>query len=635
MRAFLRVLVVIVLISGADNAFAWIYPEHRRIALLAIQKLSPEQRAILDKLWFKARVGYEGRLTDLVIDPSQSIAPTQLDYASWTAIAGDHSCSPEQMLAAVLKSNWILRVADIAAELQINIEKSRTRSRHINAIRDSDIRLQRADPEYATRAGSNNVHFLLARPDVSTTLEQYLVACLSSGSSLNALGAYSWFHASAMSKAARYATGNLAEQEMSALILGAMADEAFALHFLEDVYASGHTAGTWGVASVRKGTHDYYNENGIEVATWEGKRTISLGDAYMRPEDAEIAATAVLLSLSQFIKAADGEWKTDYVDLLAAANKSDTFNVCENNFMPDRRPGEARTSGGLGPFAFLLEVLRQTPVPGLATGLGEIPRFRSELGMFYGISTSLNASSLHGGFGELQSKTGVVAGIEANVRLGLGLDGVLNQAGDGLVFLQAGFRQDASSSNQFADSYSGVPGGAVTAAIPGRSAFNIRLRLPFWLVPGDMIVAAPILLFASPKSMTKMAVTAANGGLIPWQSGIASPIGRFQFVFGREVGVSLYGIGSRQQDALLIPNPGSPSYLVTYRSTKFDFPILEYSPVRTFSLNQSSSLIIQLTAGFDLPQVTSVILPAGEAPPSLKTTWYGGIRILFDWRRYM
>ena len=33
----------------------------------------------------------------------------------------------------------------------------------------ADVRLQRADTEYATRAGSNNAHFLLARPKVDFT----------------------------------------------------------------------------------------------------------------------------------------------------------------------------------------------------------------------------------------------------------------------------------------------------------------------------------------------------------------------------------------------------------------------------------------------------------------------------------
>ena len=150
-------------------------------------------------------------------------------------------------------------------------------------------------------------HFLLARPDVDTDAREYLTACLKEGAELNALGAYSWFHISALSKAVRYATENLTSEEKSALILSALADEAFALHFLEDVFASGHTAGTWGNASQRKGTHDYYNEHGLEVVTWDGQRMILMGDAYMRPQDAEVAAIRVAMSLEELLDAASGK----------------------------------------------------------------------------------------------------------------------------------------------------------------------------------------------------------------------------------------------------------------------------------------------------------------------------------------
>ena len=71
-----------------------------------------------------------------------------------------------------------------------------------------------------------------------------------------------------------------------------LADEAFALHFMEDVFAAGHVAGTWGDVSQRKGTHDYYNESGLEVRTRQaGANTaVLMGDAHMRPEDAQRAA---------------------------------------------------------------------------------------------------------------------------------------------------------------------------------------------------------------------------------------------------------------------------------------------------------------------------------------------------------
>ena len=165
-------LLVLAIIICTVKSFAWIYPEHRDITLFAIQNLSPEYRLILDKLWAEARTGYEERLTTAVIDATQSINPTQLDFASWPAISGDHSCSPENMLHNVLQTDWILKVADVAAHLKIDLLESENRHEHINALRDSDIKLQRVDPEYATRAGSNNVHFLLARPDADTKVRE-------------------------------------------------------------------------------------------------------------------------------------------------------------------------------------------------------------------------------------------------------------------------------------------------------------------------------------------------------------------------------------------------------------------------------------------------------------------------------
>lgn len=47
------------------------------------------------------------------------------------------------------------------------------------------------------------------------------------------------------------------------------------------------------------------------------------------------------------------------------------------------------------------------------------------------------------------------------------------------------------------------------------------------------------MLLLSPKDFSEMAVTAVNGGLIPWHLGMATPIGRFQIVLGREAAIYL------------------------------------------------------------------------------------------------
>jgi hypothetical protein len=582
-------------------------------------------------LWSDARVGYESRLTEAVIDATQSTNPLFLDFASWPAISGDHSCSPENLLYNVLQTDWILQVADIAAQLKIDIANSESRSEHINSIRDSDINFQRVDPEYATRAGSNNVHFLLSRPEVGTNAREYLIACLIESAELNALAAYTMYHITALLKVARLSQENLTSEKRSALILSALADEAFALHFLQDVFAAGHVAGTWGDASQRKGTHDYYNENGLAVTTWDGKRAILMGDAYMRPQDAELSANTIRLSLEQLLDVASGTVSIDY----SATNEtfesiSDSFNVCKNTFVPsgDFEDTQIKT--------YLSDVLVQTPVPGLATGLGEMPRFRAELGMFIGVVPALRGATVNGGFGIDQNTAGGVGGIDVAVRFGIGLEGVLNESGDGLIFLDLGWRQDGSSTMKFGESPALIEAGQITSAIPGRDAFLIRFRMPFWLIPGDMLLLAPILGLTSPETLGKVGVQAVNGGLIPWQAGIATSIGRFQFILGREIGVTLYGRGDKK-DALLIPGQGDnkdQTTLITFKSTQLDFPIVEYRPFRTFSLDQSSSLVIQLNVGVDIPRNESVIAPEGAAIPELDNIWYIGMRFAFDWRYY-
>lgn len=619
-------MLCLIMISNS-NSFAWIYPEHRDIALLAIENLSPEYRSELDKLWSQARKGYEERLTESVIDATQAINPQQLDYASWSAISGDHSCSPQIMLYNVLQTEWILKVANEAAELKINLANANDRSSKINALRDSDIQFQRVDPDYATRAGSNNVHFLLARPDVNSNAKSYLTACLEVGTELNALGAYSWFHNSALMKALKYSDGNLPDDEKSALILAALADEAFALHFLEDVFAAGHIAGTWGNASQRKGTHDYYNEYGLEVVTWDGKRMVVTGDAYMRAQDAEFAAKVIQTSIQQFLDAAIGKIKLENrIDSYPIQALPDSFNVCKNNY---NLPWEYDKAI----IPLIAEVLVQTPVPGLAVGLGELPRFKSELGLFIGVTTDLRTNGVNGGFGENQTTAGAVGGLDLNVRFGLGIDGVLNESGDGLVYIQFGWRQDSPSSMNFGEVPTVISSGQIASAIPGRDAYNLGLRMPFYILPFDLLITAPILIWAAPDVFTQMAVTAGNGGLIAWQAGIATSFGRFQFILGREVSVSLYGKGN-DQDAIVVQS-GTTYRILTYKSVQLDFPVVEYRPFRTFSLDQSSSLRLYFSFGVDFPYSVSVIAPAGGTLPNLKPIWNIGLTAEFDWRYYL
>ena len=69
------------------SAFAWVFPEHRDIAVLAVERLDPQQQTALQKLWSEARSGHEARLCEQVADTAQGAKPTCIDFAAWTAIA--------------------------------------------------------------------------------------------------------------------------------------------------------------------------------------------------------------------------------------------------------------------------------------------------------------------------------------------------------------------------------------------------------------------------------------------------------------------------------------------------------------------------------------------------------------------
>jgi hypothetical protein len=615
------VVVAVALLVLPRIGLAWLFPEHTDIMARAIEKLDPAQREAFDKLWSEARSAHEARLCPEPAESAQSAKPTCIDYASWPAIAGDHSCSAKEMLGTVLDAPWILDVVQISAKLKAQLAAAKRRDQHVNAVRDSNLALQRADPELATRASSNDAHFLLARPDVSIEPAAYAKLVLGAGAQLNALGTYAWYHLRAVEQAARIARGDLAPEARANAALAVLADEAFAAHFLEDAFAAGHVAGSWGDTAVRLGTHDYYNEYGIEAVTWKGKHFVALGDGYMRPEDQERAAAAVRDSLAQVLEALAGKAPEGVPPLSGDDNQPDAFNVCRE----PRFPAAVGTAAGIE--TIVVPIIVQTPVPALATGKGELPRFRGELGPFLGVSSAASVEGLKSGFGSNQNSASAVGSLELAVRAGFGLEGVMSESGDGLVFAELGLRYDSHSTSNGCDNCN------ITATIPARSAVTLRLRCPFWLIPGDLILAAPVLAFTSPKTLTKMGVEAANGGLIPYESGIATPVGRFQFVLGREIGISFYGNYS-----FIIPTQGVPpnnTTVLALSSIQYEFPIVEYRPFRSFSLDQSSSVLIQLYYAVDVPSGSgSVTSPVGGPAPSLQNIQMVGLRAVFDWRHY-
>jgi hypothetical protein len=614
-RNALKPALILILVSlQAFPVFAWVFPEHRDITVLAVRRMDSDRQTQLQALWSEARHGHEARLCAQMADPTQAPNPGCIDFAAMAAISGDHSCSAREMLDTSLNAPWILGVARVAGRLKAQLAAATRPSERSNAVRDSDLALERTDPAYVTRASSNNAHFLLARSDVDMAPEAYGLLALSTKSEVNSLGTYVYYHLRAIVRARTISQGAVPAEARAEAVRGALADEAFALHFLEDSFAAGHVAGNWGQPATRKGTHDFYSERGLALSTWNGDHFVGQGDAYMKPEDAARTANAVRDSLAQLVDSFAGK-----IDLIADDPKTveaDSFNVCKEPQFP---LGTGRRKDVVD---VLIPILTQTPVPGLASGPGELPRFRTEMGTFVGITTGFRGGLFTHGFGPGQSGVSAFPGIELAARAGFGLDGVLNQSSDGLVFVEAGVRNDAHAS------------GAVT--VPGRAAITARLRMPFWLIPGDVALAAPVLAFTSPSRLQKMAVGAVNGGLIPWQAGIATRAGRLQMVLGREVGISIFRGGGDHPFKLPAPRvPSANAPLVSLDSLQVEFPLLEYRPFRTFAVNQSSGLMFQPYIGFDTPTSVSVISPANSPAPRAHTIVTTGLRVVFDWRHYL
>jgi hypothetical protein len=262
-----------------------------------------------------------------------------------------------------------------------------------------------------------------------------------------------------------------------------------------------------------------------------------------------------------------------------------------------------------------------------------MPRFRAEVGPFIGFAGSVDLRYADGGFDPAVGANGWIGGAEVSMRAGLGLDGVLGDGGDGLVFGSIGVRGDSRSTHAHPASSPALEAATGVDAIPARFGVSTRLRVPFYLIPGDLLLLSPMYFFAR-EAYTNMAVTASNGGLVPWQTGWATRFGRFQFVLGRELGATFYGYGFESKILMAPATPGTEARVVDFRSISFDLPILEYRPYRAFDTKQSSAVLVQLFVGADVPKHTTVTWPPGAAGVKLDTVYSIGVRMIFDWRRY-
>ena len=599
-----------------------------------LRDLPSDQQALYAELWAAARTGRESRYCATTVDGDGREEPTCIDLAAWPAIAGDHSCSPDQFVEKVLTSDWILKVAGVAAGTKVALGNAKNRDATLNEWAASNLRLQFVDPEYASRAGANNGHFLMTR--TSDDPREYLARIFASDAEPSAIALYIYYHLGAMGLAQGWATADAsARPELARRIL---ATEAFALHFLEDSFAAGHVAGSWGSIAERKGTHDYYSEFGLDTSAWNGKHVLLGGDAHMRPEDLTRTGKMVALSLSGLA----ASLQSGTPEAIGAGKISPEMAAAAAQY--DSCTATKQTSGTVTPesLPLIVPVAQQTPIPGRGENEFHLPRFRQEIGPFIGFGGDLSGNLGFGGFQATSATPRPYGSGELSVRFGVGLEALTGSTGAGQAFLSVGYQFEISQKDASPDSKFEA---AKLPLVPARRGIVFRLRMPFYLVPFDLLLAAPILVWASPSTLTNMGIVAASGGLLPWHRAFNTPIGAFQFLLGREVGVTLFGyLGDRIESAAIAPPEatvpiGGRLSFVSYRSLLLDFPSLEYRPLRTFATQTALTFAVILGWGVEFPNqvryTSALTLPPATGPtPELGTSWIFYLRLHFDARYY-
>lgn len=465
---------------------------------------------------------------------SLGCAATEVSLDVLPALAGDHSCSPQQLGELVRQARapggaWIhgvLQVGDDArarlAELDArggeNVEQRAQIRRRLNV----DLQLQ--DTEYLRRATLDWSHFQHAREAGPIDLEAYLAFALDTAWDANATAAYANYHVVALRLAARAQPLPAGPARKDLLTRAALA-EASALHFLQDAFASGHFVGHWGGDATRLGTHDHYCA-GIEALTWKASLPgqapalpyAAHGDAFLSEPEQQQVGHAVAMSWLQVLDAASDPYAAAGVPALTHdAVGSETHDSCV----------DTRVAPGLLPLAKagpIRDVLAEEPIP--APRAPALQRYRAEKGIFLGVAAGGDVGvptviAIDSG------DRGVISRFRATARLGYGAQGLTDDPLNSLAFFDAGFTTtyvDATSRDGFA-----------------ATGWTLRLRAPGNVTAVDGLICialAEVTRWSGPITCAAHAARGGMGGL--WRSRLVSGSTYAQLSLARDVTFNRY-----------------------------------------------------------------------------------------------
>ncbi len=258
------------LLLTASPARAWYFPEHVILSSDGHNELPPEVRAIIASAVADARK--EGlsicERTDLRLEDALLDAPLQtpmintpksvacVPYAALSGLAGDHSSDVAELRTVLTSRKGVELVSAVAYEWRRFKESARrgpTSLDRMSFVHELDVALYFLDPGYVTRARATRVHFR----DVGRSFDAMLGDLARDGRIDEVIARFVFHHMRSLVLAA---TGKRTE---------ALLDHAFAVHFLQDAFASGHLVmsnASWaeGRDAVRW-RHDAFNADGLPV----------------------------------------------------------------------------------------------------------------------------------------------------------------------------------------------------------------------------------------------------------------------------------------------------------------------------------------------------------------------------------
>ena len=270
----------VALLCTASPARAWYFPEHVVLSQDGHAALPAELRAIIATAVAQARK--EGLAicdrTDLTLEDALLETPLRtpmlrtpasvpcVPYAALSGLSGDHASDVDELRTVLATAKGIELVSAVAYEWR-RFQQSALRGQagldRMSFVHELDVALYFLDTGYVTRARATRVHFR----DVGRSFETVLRDLGVQGRIDEVVARFVFHHMRSLVLAA------------SGKPTLALLDHAFAMHFLEDAFASGHLAmsdASWasGRDSVRW-RHDAFNADGLQVMRALSRETCS------------------------------------------------------------------------------------------------------------------------------------------------------------------------------------------------------------------------------------------------------------------------------------------------------------------------------------------------------------------------